>query len=764
MSLSDLDSDEEQLMAFYPDRFVGARVPNAKTREYTLVDLDEVRSSGSAGVVRAARRAPTPARKRRRQSAAAKNSDNERDESGDGDDDDDDDASNDGSGKLPVTSRDPIAKQRAAAAPPAQSKQKPRSRLRMAMRYSAKRSKARILKSPAVMQAEQPSIVTLTSREIAWSTAEVLMVEYVSKRVPIVAACIATIKNQVMREGIRFNRDAVELIPSTEFQQYVTQRLVPFCHQCIDALLLLGVVPILYEREERTGQPWPYVPAIGTYVIKRHSVAGATRLRFYWRNNALQNASWQKQMLRTRDRQGMEAWVARRVYEPRTPEQTDEAGGIYDPTVEIMHGFGYDMTTNGLLGSKVASLLTMVEQRMRHMFARATGEMNAANPPVFTEYNLAAEKQNSKSFQTGYFTSASVPLDSTGTGNGGTEQDLEGLAGRTYTRDIAAREAYAGLLRTVEQDTGASASAMFSVRPDEYKSDLGGTAVVQNAFSADGYPHPWQRQFHVSSSRVLKAGPKANFSTDYVNVLMHLDEEVCAVFGVPLTYLLGTSIRAGTDLVVNRLGEEISSYKKICGDILTHVYNMLFLSEDIRSYLTSDQRRQRQPRFNNNGAAGGRGGGADGTADGVGGVVTEEDLFVSEAIGSVQVSFPKNPVERIDELQQLYALGAISLQVFCTEIARRNGIEPSQLFLDEAADVEVETEMRQMAFAPYADYIKLKHAERMDKRRLDAAAEMAEDAQSATAELAEKAQAATADKAREAAAESASAKSPAKKK
>lgn len=702
MSSDEIDSDEEQLLPFYPDRFVGVRLLNAKTHDYTLVDLDAVRS----GVYKAA------ATKRPRQ----------REVSPPGSDDDGDD---DDKAVVPASRGDENRGKR-------RRQMAVGSRLRSAMRYSAKRSKARILKSPPVMQVEQPSVVTLTSREVAWSMTEVLMVEYVSKRVPIVAACISTIKDQVMREGIRFNRDTVELIPSTDFQQYVAQRLVPFCYQCLDAILLLGVVPILYEREERSGQPWPYVPAIGTYVIKRHTVAGAVRLRFYWRNNSLQNAAWQRQVLRTRDQQGLEAWVARRVYEPRTPEQSDESGGIYDPTVEIVHGFGYDMTADGLLGSKVASLLEIVDQRARHSFARATGEMNAANPPIFTEYNYAAEKQSSKNFQTGYYTSASVPLDMIG------DQDVDKLSSRTYTRDWSQMESYAGILRNHERETGVSAAATFGVEPEEYKSDLGGTALVQNAFSADGHPHPWQRQYHVSSSRLLRPGPTAHISTDYVSVLTHLDDEVCAVFGVPRTYLLGTSIRAGTDLVASRLGEEISAYKKICGDILTHIYNVLFLNDDIRTYLTSEQRARRrgnqQPRFSSPARAPSAATAA--TADTVG-PVTEEDLFVSEAIGSVQVSFPKNPVERIDELQQLYALGAISRTVFCTEIARRNNIEPGQIFVEQdGVDTDVALEMRQMAFAPYAEYIKLKHAERMETRRLDSAAELADKAHAAAAEAA----------------------------
>lgn len=699
------DDDASEIDSSLPDRllaqrFEALRIYDPKLRAFTDIVLE-------SGTHRAARG--------KRRSAPSRQSDGS--EESDDDDEDVDDKVTRRSSKARATE----GRRRLGAA-----------------RLSAKKRRARVLPSPVVQQLQQPTLAALTTREVAWSAVEVRMAEYVARRVPIVAACMATIKNQVMREGIRFTRDTTELIPSTEFQQYVRQRLIPFCYDCLDSIIVLGVVPILYERDSRSGQPWPYVPAIGSYVIKRHTVAGVVRLRFYWRNSTEHYSAWQRQAIRGRDRQGATRWVGRQEYEPgRTFDGADDNGGIYDPTVEIIHGFGYDLTGDGLLGSKVASLLHMIDRRSRLEFARTVGELNAANPAVFTEYNFAAEKHGSTAFAKGYYTSASVPLQMAG-GAGDDGNDLEALAGRTYMRDAQQREALAGLLRTFEQETGQDAAEHFGVKHDEYRSDLGGTAVVQaGAVDRGGVPLPWQRQFHVSSSRVLKNGPTPHVSTDFVSVLTHMDNEVCEVFGVPLTYLQGTSIRAGTDLVSSRLSEEVLAYKRLCGDILTHVYNALFLDADIQTYLTSDERvaRMRKSKAASANAT-------PGTEPSLS-TVTEQDLFVGKAIGSVQVSFPKNPVERIDELEKLYALGAISRTTLCTEIARRNGIEPNQLFLDEDAELpEVAGEMRQMAFPAYADYIRLKHNERLEQKRIDANAKLADKAHAATAELADKAAAA----------------------
>ena len=133
--------------------------------------------------------------------------------------------------------------------------------------------------------------------------------------------------NQVLGEGIRFTRDTTELIPSAEFAQYVRQRLIPFCHQCLEAILVLGVVPILYERDARSGQPWPYVPAIGSYMIKRHTVAGVVRLRFYWRSGSEYESLWQRQVVRARDDKGATRWVGRMQYgTDSTPVSAGKAG------------------------------------------------------------------------------------------------------------------------------------------------------------------------------------------------------------------------------------------------------------------------------------------------------------------------------------------------------------------------------------------------------------------------------------------------------
>jgi hypothetical protein len=679
----DEESETQQSVAddfiaesFYPDRFSELRTRNPKTGRHTVVQLN--RNEYDVGVYKAARR------KRPRVGVPVDDGSDVDDDSDDGD-----------KARKSVTA---VSRRRTQLGPSMRSK------------FYNKRSKARILKSPVVQSNGVLNATTLTSSEIAWSLTDVLMVEFIAKRTPIIHSCISTIKNQVIGSGFIFKQNNAELTPSPDFQQYVTQRLIPFCTDVLDAIMLLGVVPILYERDSLSGRPWPYVPKIGTYWIKRHTVAGAERLRFYWRDSNMHSLSWQKRSIRSRDNNGLERWSARNMYEEKSASGAGggDGAGIYDPTVEIIHGIGYDMTSNGLLGSKVASLLYMADRRTRLHQARQVAEKNAANPPIFTEYNIAGEKQASKAFSHGSFTSASVPVSMASIGEDGAER----LAERTYERDAAQREALAGLLRTYEQETGQDASKIFGVRPDEYKTDLGGTSVTQNSFDADGLPTPWQRQFHVSSGRVLRSGPTPHMITDYVNVLTHMDNEVCSVFGVPLTYIQGTSIRAGTDLVASRLHEEIASYKKTCSDILTHVYNSLFLSEDIETYLLSEERAKRrrrgQPELSKQSVA----------------AIDEEDMFITKEIGAIHISFPRNTVDRIDDLEKLYALGYISRKVLCAEIARRNNIE-ADLADDDNAEDEVPTEMRQMAFAPYADYIRLRQTERMEKRQLQWHAELA---------------------------------------
>jgi len=523
------------------------------------------------------------------------------------------------------------------------------------------------------------------SNEIAWNRFQIKMIEHISISVPMVAACMGTLQGQVVSEGIKFTRENVELIPSAEFENYTERYLVKFARQAIDAYFMIGLIPICYAIDPVTKQRYPYVPAIGTYLIKRHDVHGELRYRFYWINDQAYSGGWTQQMRESRDFRGP-VWEGRLesdgCYEPRM----DAIGGIYDPCVEIIHT-GKDIQSNGMISSKLATLLATAYVRMREQKARVIGVSNSANPALVTEYDHAGEEKQSRNFQQGYFTSASG-------------QNAEGadIRNMTYIRDTATKEALAGLFQTYESLTGDDAADRFGVEREEYTNDLGGTAVVKSrAKTADGVQAPWSNQYHVSSARRLANGPQAHVSSDYCNFMELLEDEVCNVMGVPRTYINGTSIKASGDLILNRFSDEVTDLKKLIGDVLTHAHRVIWLNQDVTEYMSSEFRLARQSAMRDSPTT---------QSPSQLALLTEDDLFETENnLKRIRAGFAKKPSENVEELKMMLGLGKITEDAFAAELARRNNFNPLELTDDGDP---LPTEMRQMLIPEFGEYIKMK--------------------------------------------------------
>lgn len=568
------------------------------------------------------------------------------------------------------------------------------------------RVKARVLHSPQIVGVDE-NFQHLTP-ERPWDTMQVELVEKVASNVAPIAASMSTLKNLVMKDGLKFMRSNIELVPSVEFDDYVKRRLEPFALQVIDALMLTGIVPIAYEMDPETGQRWPYVPALGTYVIKYHTVRGARRYRFYWADKHTRNLHWERQRTNQFDATDVLLWRGRSHAHNGMSADMTHAGGVYDPDVELVHHLSHDLTSDGRLRSKVAALLETARARIAEQESRAVAVSNMATPLLCTQYNHASEQAQSRAMQGGYYTSAAVDPQSV-------EAQAAEIENATYVRDAAQRQVFAGMLRHFEALSGRSAANEFGVREDEYRADMGGTAVVQRARNAAGELAAHSNQYHVSSARTLANGPQARHATDYVTVLQNMDLEIFTVFGLPSDYMLGhTSARAGTDVVRRRLQSELESLKTRVSDILTHVYNALFLHEDIRLYMDSPERQQRMQRRQ-------FGIGTTTTlapgASSEDALLDEQDLFVAEALRRVRVTFGKEETADLNILWKAFAMGAIDQQAVCSELARQGHFDATQLCADEKPIPE---EMRLMLIPEFADYIKMKNQEKQQDKQMKA--------------------------------------------
>lgn len=548
-----------------------------------------------------------------------------------------------------------------------------------------RRTHARVLTSPPV-QPGDPRYIHITE-ERAWSCYQVMVVREIATRVPMVAASIRTLKNMVMSDGLKFMRENVELLAARDFGRYIVRRLHPFAFDCVDAMLLLGVVPVAYEYDPVLQQCWPYVPAIGTYVIKRHTVAGAVRYRFYWTSEAAFRNSWRRELMEIGGKK-VWRWQGRQVCQPGCgPFDSDTGvGGVYDPSVEIIYGLGSEIRDDGGLTSKIASLIPMATQRNQLNRARAVAELNAAAPPLVTEHNHQADVKQSQNLKQSYFASVAAPPDIADT--------PEAIESMTFERNAAQKEAMKAMMRAVEAETGRDASMQFGVPHEEYRDDVGGTAITKpEAKTAEGVSAQWSTQFHLGYGRSLVTLPAPHVSTDYVSVLQQMDDEIFAVLGVPKTYVLGDSIRAGTELATNRLSDETQNLKRSVSDILTHVYNAIFLADDINQYMTSDYRRERLSAV-----------GTD-PQQAAPALIDENDLYVIDSMKNVRVTFAKKPSDQPEELLQMLAFGAIDESQLCAEFARRNGFDSSQLCTGKA--MKIPDEMKLALVPQFMDFMKL---------------------------------------------------------
>lgn len=546
---------------------------------------------------------------------------------------------------------------------------------------------------------------------VMWSPHMVRAVELLETVSPIVQSCVSVIKQLVLSDGIKFQRCNAELLPSPEFQEFVDTHLQSFAYQCIESILRIGVVPICYRYDPSTGQRIPYVPRIGTYAIRVEYVRGAPFYRFLWVDRV---AFYERRC----DQQSTAAAAA------ATPTSFDmpgaatslsqtawSAGGVEDPSVEILHNFGYEITDTGRLTSKYVSVLKLVSDEMRTVKTRQVADALRAAPPIATEYaGPAGDAATARILQRGAFVSTVATI--------GTADDLG--AGTIYGRTDQEQAQYADLLCLYEQATGMDMSAHFEIPRDVYCADeVGGRFVRQSGMTTQlGAPAQSSSQYHVAANRRLAALPQAQAATDTIDMLRYIDTKICAVFGVPLSYANGDPRRVGDDIVPPRLSHDIDWMRKTVAGILTHTCNRLYLADDVeRVMAVADRRRAR-----NRTSGGGGGGGGPEERELPYALLTESELYAAESVRRVHISFASSITDDPDQLSRLFGLGAITQAYFSARLARRNGIDPSQMC---PIDGELPPEARRFFLPEYADYARFREQVKENKRAAALAEEQA---------------------------------------
>ena len=522
-----------------------------------------------------------------------------------------------------------------------------------------RRTKARVLVSPRVF-GQRASERMHVSQEVAWRVDQVKMIEYIMSSVPMVGACLDLLKNAVMSDGLKFMKDTLEYVPKREFSDYIVRRWHPFAYDLIDAYFTLGIIPIAYEYDPVSDECWPYVPRSDAYIIKRHTVNGAIRYRFYWNNAQAATNSWQQRHASVAGERVHE-WLGR----GGSGSSWNSQAGEYDPDVEIHHQFGYEINCHGFVTSKVATLVRMAETRRRVERARVIAEMNGAMPMLVTEYDASVAKKTSPAFKEGSYADAGAPTDFA------TSRNPEAVEEAVFKRNEYSQQALAYILRENEAETGRDAADEFGVDHADYRRDGSGVTLTQrDSYSSEGVPLQTSNQYHLAIGRKIAALPTPHASGDFVNVLQYYDSETCSALGVPEDAVRGNiTSRAGTEVIDTRLNSTVRALKSMLSKVLTHVNNVIFFDEDIADYINHDYERRRATGDPRQGP-------------------TPDNLRVGNELRNLKVGFAKKMSETPDELFQLWALKAISWKTLCCELARRNGFEEAQACEEDGAGHE----------------------------------------------------------------------------
>jgi hypothetical protein len=528
-----------------------------------------------------------------------------------------------------------------------------------------------------------------------WSARQVRAIEALMLTSTAVRTCVSTIKELVMRDGITFQRCNIGLRPSHDFQEFVDTDFRKFADQCIEAVLQIGVVPICYRYDPNNGQRIPYVPRLGTYAIRVQYVRGAPLYSFHW----VERTAFYDCVPTTVPASSVNAFGCAGTSAVFGAGVNGSGanlmgGGIEDPSVEILHSFDYDVSDTGVLTSKFASVLDLVGESIRVRKTRAIADAHAADPTVATEYDATDEQNSSRVLARGAFVSTVTTI--------GTAEDA--AVQSTYTRSEQECTEFAELIRLYEQARGRDVSDELAISRNHYCTDeLGGRFVRQHGMTTLlGAPAPGSTQLHLPRNRRLVQLPQARGATDTIERLQHLNTEIYSTFGVPVSYAEGAPRKIGDELVSSRLAGTIGWMQRVIGDILTHVYNRLFLAEDVERIVEQiDARLRRNKR-------------ADESERDVlpHALLTESELYAAEAVRHVRVSFASSTTDNPEDLARLYALGSISQSEYSARLARRCGIDASQMC---PPGNELPVEARRFFMSEYADFMRFKEQVRSTK-------------------------------------------------
>ena len=173
----------------------------------------------------------------------------------------------------------------------------------------------------------------------------------INQKNPTAAACKRILMEHILNTGPVFYKNESSMTISPYFKEIVSNYWVPFCHDVVESILCLGIVPVFVAKlpNERGGihVPCVYKGVFGKDFLITIKTKGRPEFIFYKKKDMVE---WKK-----------------------------------SKKVKIWSGFGTDPNADGTLTSVVSTIIEQVYWMDKLMKYSLTAEYNRSDPTLVTQ-------------------------------------------------------------------------------------------------------------------------------------------------------------------------------------------------------------------------------------------------------------------------------------------------------------------------------------------------------------------------------------------
>lgn len=387
------------------------------------------------------------------------------------------------------------------------------------------------------------------------------------------AACRRKLFDDIFESGPEFYWNLKPILPRHEFVQLIKKYWIKFCKDAMDWIMISGIVPIAFEKLPDKNMI-PVVPR------------GRLKVDF------------DIQMVNRGGR------VTYNFIKLRSRKNGAKITPKVDRKVFVRSGFGWEPNDLGLLTSIVSSIirpdyvLSMITQYMLR------AEYNRSDPELVTETTNETMGLKGDEDRYDYY------------GDWDKNKYKDEARYRLNTQEI---------LATIEQQRMIQEYA-----PSPELNQMGEPIIDRYKKQTADNIHPLPINHKLTRQNMPES------RNDWVPMNRHNENVICAAYGVPRAYLIADEGMSETSvkLTQSTYAKTVNGWKTILSDILTDVYNAIYLEDDCKTAMCTYTKTELDD-------------------------MSEEELFNKTKDPRVHVGFSQVPVDTDDGLLRKFALGVV---------------------------------------------------------------------------------------------------------